>query len=64
MFFCDIKDKKLQNSLVKIYDIKCYEFLYLNDVYPITEQKEDEYGKYFQYVCSDIFEEMYKEFYR
>ena len=64
MFFCDIKDEKLQSKLVKIYDIRCYEFLYLNDIYPVTECKEDENGVYFQYVNSDMFEEILKEFNR
>ena len=62
MFFCDIKDNKLQSMLIKIYDIRCYEFLYLNGIYPVTEQKEDENGIYFQYVESDIFDEVLEEY--
>ena len=61
MLFCDIKDKKLQDSLIKIYDMKVYEFLYLNKIYPITEQKKDNKGYYFQYMKSELLDSMLKE---
>ena len=61
MIFCDIKDEKLQNNLIKIYDLRVYEFLYLNKIYPITEQKEDKKGYYFQYMKSELLDNMLKE---
>ena len=61
MIFCDIKDEKLQNNLIKIYDLRIYEFLYLNGIYPITEQKEDKKGYYFQYMKSELLDNMLKE---
>ena len=61
MFFNEIKDEKLKDSLYKVYDIRKYEFLYLNNIYPITEQKIDENGIYFEYLKTEMLLDILKE---